>query len=109
MTARYAVDLEVALEGTRVDVGQRIHCDRCDGRFHEGAPVTVVARLRSTGWDVEEVCGPQCAPSDLSEYQPRDGEGIVLAECELAIVTGRQQAWLALTRVDVLEWREPRR
>jgi hypothetical protein len=86
MTARYAVDLEVALEGTRVDVGQRIHCDRCDGRFHEGAPITVVARLRSTGWDVEQVYGPQCAPETLGEYQRRDGEGIALVEAELAVV-----------------------
>jgi hypothetical protein len=102
---QYRVDLEVALEGCRVDVGQRIHRDRCDGRFHEGAPVTVVARLRSTGWDVERVYGPQCAPETLDEYRSRDGEGIALVEAELAIVMARQQSWLSLTRADVLEWR----
>jgi hypothetical protein len=96
------------LEGARVDVGEAVHCADCDGRFHEGAPVTVIARLRSTGWDVEEVFGPQCAPSDLGEYSRRDGEAIVLAECELASVMSRQQSWLAVTRADVLEWIEPR-
>lgn len=108
MSAQYAVDLEVALEGTEVDVGERIHCDGCDGRFHEGAPVAIVARLRSTGWDIEQVYGPQCQPADLEDYQRRDGEGIVLAEAELAIAMGRQQSWLTLTRADVLEWTAPR-
>jgi hypothetical protein len=104
----FSADVETVLQGTKVDVGEAVHCDGCDGRFHEGAPVSVVARLWSTGWDVEEAFGPQCAPSDLSEYQPRDGEGIALVEAELAIVMARQQSWLSLTRADVLEWKPPR-
>jgi hypothetical protein len=95
------------LEGARVDVGEVVHCADCDGRFHEGAPVTVIARTRSTGWDVKAVFGPQCAPENLN-VDRRDGEGIVLAEAELVVAMGRQQSWLALTRVDVLEWTSPK-
>ena len=105
-TPRFRVDVATALEGARVDVGEAVHCADCDGRFHEGAPVTVIARTRSGGWDVEAVFGPHCAPDDL-DADRRDGEGTVLAEAELVVTMGRQQSWLALTRVDVLEWREP--
>jgi len=107
VTPRFRVDVATALEGTRVDVGEAVHCADCDGRFHEGAPVTVIARTRSDGWDVEAVFGPQCAP-DALDAKRRDGEGIVLAEAELVVAMGRQQSWLALTRVDVLEWKPPR-
>jgi len=107
VTPRFRVDVATALEGARVDVGEAVHCADCDGRFHEGAPVTVIARTRSGGWDVEAVYGPQCAPDTL-DVERRNGEGVALAEAELAVVLSGQQAWMMITRVDVLEWRSPK-
>lgn len=106
MTPKFAVDVEVALQGTKVDVGEAVHCDGCDATFHEGAPVTIVARTRGDGWDIETVYGPHCAPTEL-QADRRDGEGVALAEAELAIVLSAQQAWLIVTRVDVLAWLSP--
>ena len=106
MTPQFRVDVSTALAGTRVDVGESVHCAECDGRFHEGAPVTIVARTRTGGWDVEQVFGPHCAPAEL-EADRRDGEGLALAEAELAVVLSGQQAWMMVTEVDVLEWRAP--
>jgi len=40
MTARFAVDVEVALQGTRVDQGEFVHCAGCTERLFEGRPVT---------------------------------------------------------------------
>jgi len=108
MSARYDVDVEQHLRGARIDTGESACCRTCAGRMYEGQPVTVVARLRSTGrWDVEAVFGPHCAPTDLSEYRRRDGEGVALVEGELAIVMGRQQSWVMLAMPDVLELLEP--
>lgn len=106
MMPTYTADVTTALQGEKADVGEAVHCDGCDGRFYEGAPVVVVARTRSGGWDVETVYGPHCAPSEL-EIGRRDGEGIALAEAELAVVLSAQQAWMMITRVDVLEWKPP--
>ena len=108
MTRQFRVDVATALQGTRVDVGEAVHCVGCDGRFYEGAPVTIVARTRSDGWDIERVFGPHCAPGSLDEYDRRDGEGLALAEAELAVVLSGQQAWMMVTSVDVLEWLAPR-
>lgn len=69
------VDLEVALEGTRVDVGETIHCAGCDGRFYEGARFTIVARTRSGGWDVKRVFGPHCAPDEPQRIQVSRQQG----------------------------------
>ena len=69
-------------------------------------PVTVVARTRGSGWDVDVIYGPHCAPAELAADR-RDGEGIALAEAELAVVLSGQQAWMTVVRVDVLEWRPP--
>jgi hypothetical protein len=107
MSPRFAVDVAESIQGTRVDVGETAHCAGCDARMHEGHPITVVARHRSSGWDIEVVFGPQCAPTDLSEYQSRAGEAVALVEGELGIVMGRHQSWLLLVRPDVLEWIEP--
>jgi len=94
VTPRFRVDVATALEGARVDVGEAVHCDGCDGRFHEGAPVTVIARTRSDGWDVEAVFGPQCAPDNLNAKR-RDGESVALAE---AAATGKLYIQLRLNR-----------
>jgi len=45
----FTVDIATALQGTKADVGEVVHCDGCDGRFYEGAPVTVIARIRTGG------------------------------------------------------------
>jgi hypothetical protein len=102
----HAVDVRTALQGTKVDVGEAVHCHSCDGRFYEVAPVTVVARTRSEGWDIETIYGPYCAPTEL-DIERRDGEGIALVEAELAVVLSGQQAWMIITRIDVLEWEAP--
>jgi hypothetical protein len=103
----FAVDIATALQGVKVDVGEVVHCDGCDGRFYEGAPVTAIARTRTGGWDIETIFGPHCAPDTL-DAERRDSEGIALAEAELAVVLSGQQAWMMITRVDVLEWKPPR-
>jgi len=56
---------------------------------------------------VEDVFCTYCAPDSLDGDEPRDGEGIALAEAELATVTCRQKVWLSLVLVDVLGWCEP--
>ncbi len=103
MTARYEVDVELALRGARVDVGETGWCADCDEPVHEGAAVTVLARTRTGGWDVERLWCPVCAPTEL-DAESRDGEGVALAEGTLAIVLSSQQAWLAICEPDVLEW-----
>ena len=69
-------------------------------------PVTVVTRTRGSGWDVDVIYGPHCAPTGL-EADRRDGEVVALAEAELAIVLSGQQACMTIVRIDVLEWRAP--
>jgi hypothetical protein len=103
---RYAVDVETALQGARVDVGEAAWCADADAPIYEGAPITVLARTRTEGWDIERVW---CAHHALTELdaEPRDGEGIALAEGELVVVLDDQQAWTAIVRPDVLEWIAP--
>jgi hypothetical protein len=62
MTPRFAVDVAESIQGTRADVGETAHCAGCDARMHEGHPITVVARHRSSGWDFEVVFGPSVRP-----------------------------------------------
>ncbi|WP_135823068.1 hypothetical protein [Halostella litorea] len=109
MTAEFRVDVETALRGAQVDTGEMVHCLGCTAQLFEGRPVTVIARTRTGGWDVEAVFCAQCAPDELAGVERRDSEGIALAEAELATVTRRQQVWLSLVLVDVLGWIEPRR
>jgi len=107
MTARYEVDVELALRGARVDLGETGWCADCGEPLYEGAPVTVLARTRSGGWDIERLWCPRCAPADC-EATTRDGEGVALAEGTLGIVLEGSQAWLMLVRPDVLVWVAPR-
>lgn len=106
MSAKYTVDVEVALQGARIDVGETLWCDDCLGELHEGAPVTIVARTRSDGWDVERVWCARHGPTEL-DAEPRDGEGIALAEGTAILALDDQQVWVTFVRPDVLEWIEP--
>ncbi|WP_161973248.1 hypothetical protein [Halostella litorea] len=46
-------------------------------------------------------------PDDLAGIKSRESEGITLDQSALATTSIRQQHWLSLVLVDVLEWREP--
>jgi hypothetical protein len=109
-TPQFRVDIETGLQGIQLDVGESVRCETSETAMYEGQPITVLARLRSTGrWDVEAVFAPSHAPATLDGIMRRDGEGLALAEGRVGVVLSDQQAWTTIIAPEVVAWRAPQR
>lgn len=105
---RFCVDIPTALQGTQLDVGESVRCATSGRQLYEGHPITVLARLRSTGrWDIEAVYAHSHAPQDLAAVTRRSGEGLVLAEGRVGIVLSDQHPWITIVAPAVVKWQAP--